>query len=272
MNYIHKFDIYNSINFDTPNEIILESLGIPNFLKEMTNDIFNEIDSLPYNKTINILNNNISLNIDIYNKDEIYGISSPTVINIYSKENYNKIDLKRTLTHELLHVYEFHKRIGKTKKKLEYDILRNSNILGKRYKDDTFIQDFSYILYLSSKHEISARVAETYTILIDKKTNDYDVLKDELIKTSAYKCLIYIKNFNYYNYNINYDNLIEFLNSLNRNFKSIDFKIFNEVHNINECNKVLDKWQILFNKRYDKFNKKLNRIIYEVINDYNSLM
>jgi hypothetical protein len=60
-----------------------------------------------------------------------------------------KVDLKRVITHELLHIYEIFNRIIKgSKKDLQWALSKNLMNIRDKYKSK-FIQDFIYLIYLS---------------------------------------------------------------------------------------------------------------------------
>jgi hypothetical protein len=262
---------YISFDYNTPPEMIIESLGISKIVKIESNRIFNDIDKIPFTKEYKILDNKVLIDINYHKSDTIYGLSYPNMISIKVPFGYNDLELQKVLTHELNHIYEMIKRIeNNVMSGLEYKLTKNNMILRNRY-NDSFIQELIYMMYIGSKHEMGSRVTETYPILMNLKTNNSDDLYNELIKTSAWKYSEDLNNFNPDNYDINYDNLIDYLNDINKNFKDIDFKIFKTPSNEKDCNIILNKWVKLFKKKHEIFKRKLIRMISEVIKDYNDI-
>ncbi len=275
--------IKNFKKYSTENPMMIpinEGRGIPNILKEIINDVYDKVlyqienpsslISLDYNyDKFNIKNLYISTNNE--KRKEIYAVSkfsifggeylkSPSIYIYLDVNNFNKLDLKRVILHELLHIYEIFNRIkNKTKKDIQWGL--NNSLLKLRDKyTNSDISDFIYMIYLSLDHEINARVAETYIILMDQNTDNRANLLKELKNTSAWKYKEYLSD-----YNIDVD-ISEFLNDLsNEMLKKYDnnFKIFKK----NDTK----YWIKLFKKKSKQFESKLLKIIYEVINDVNML-
>lgn len=274
----------------SPKNQLFESRGIPNILKEMSEIISSDIigNENKFQKIYDFEKNNfissISVEIKYHSDKEIYatsefGIYTPvgkrlkgSKISIWMDiQNYDKIDLKRVITHELLHIYEVYNRIiGGSKKDLQWQL---NNILIKirgKYKDP-FIRDLCYLIYLSMDQEINARVSETYSILIENKTINKDILIDKLKLTSAWKYSEYLTTFDYKIKTIDYRELIKFFTELNTlvrsKFKEINFNIYKIPNSEKECKEVLKGWIVLFRKKGKYFQHKLMKIIDEVIND-----
>jgi hypothetical protein len=277
-------DPFMIVNFDS----IFESKGIPNSIKLLSSDILKDIINKEYNfcknYDLNYNDFNVSFNLSIIDSErkDIYAISNfgifsmnklkgCSIIIYMDINNYDQIDLKRIITHEILHIYEVFNRIkNKSKKDLQWNLSKFlMNIRGK-YKS-SFINDFIYLIYLSLDHEINARVSETYTILMESRSKNKELLKSELEKTSAWKYSEYLINFDKNKYDIDYDEFLNFskeLNTLIRNkFKKLNNNIFIIPENHSECKKIITYWITIFRKKGKNFKSKLLKIIDEVITD-----
>lgn len=277
-------DPFRSPDFNS----IYESKGIPNLLKDLTSKVLNDIigNESGFNKNYDIDNTNfnVSFNVSISNikRNDIYAIST---FGIYSMNklkgagikismdisNYDEVDLKRVLTHELLHIYEIFNRINKgSKKDLQWVLSKNLMTIRDKYKSK-FIQDFIYLIYLSLDQEINARVSEVYSILIESRTTNKSILETELKKTSAWKYSQILKKFDENNYEIDYDEFLIFLAELNSlmndKFKDLNFNIYNIPESFKDCKKIISGWKVIFLKKSNYFQSKLLKIIDEVISD-----
>ncbi|NPV13289.1 MAG: hypothetical protein HPY57_16130 [Ignavibacteria bacterium] len=291
MKNIINYNKYHT-GFDEP--LIKEGKGIPHILKWIVDEIIENLNNF---KTFSIdidetdlklknltvkYNNSERINIYAYTKFGIFSpkyergnfenyLNSPTIEIFLDYDNYNLIDLKRVILHELLHIYEIYQRFNnKTTKDLEWFLNNELIKIRRKYMDDKFLNDFIFILYLSSNQEINARVAETYSILLEKRTTQKDILQDTLYKSNAWSQLEKIKKFNYKDYNIDYNRCIEFFTEISTivtpKLKQ-DFIIFNIPHNNKDITNILKKYKTLFNKKSKKFENKLIKIIEEVIFD-----
>jgi len=289
MNYITTYNKYTTINID--NDIfLLESKGIPNTLKYFLNNIIINLSG----KTEIFININESdfkikkLKIKLNNsKSNYYGFSKfgiftqndeliDTSINIYF--NFNNLNiklLKKTILHELLHIYEIYQRYkNKTSKKLQWDFINEIQKLRNEY-NDKFIKDFMFIIYLSSDQEINARIAETYSVLYDEKEIDTNKLKKVLLNSNVWELKNKIKEFNINNYHIDYDLLMDFFIKLNNIMNKLSvkqFKIFKLPKDKNDIDNLLKKYKSFFTKKSIYFEKKLIKIISEVSNDVKKIL
>jgi len=291
---------YNKYNTGNPYEdsFLNEGKGIPNTLKWIVDDIINNIDlKKSYNNDItesDFMLKNLTINYNNKERNDIYAYASfgiysteyeRGVFNEYLKnskieiylifDNYDILDLKRVILHELLHIYEIYQRCkNKSNKDLDWFVNNEIMKIRKKYADDNFLSNLMYIIYLSNKQEINARVAETYTILIDDRNNDKNYLLDKLKKTQSWQKMLEIKNFNYKNYKIDFNKCEVFFTELNNivNKKLIKhFKIYEIPKSEKDIITILNNYQILFNKRTKYFENKLTKIIDEVILDINRL-
>jgi hypothetical protein len=289
--YITSYENY--FTYDPLLEPINEGRGIPEDLKSVINEVYNSIiDFIENGKKINLFsfsyekfkikNLRINLNIDNSRKD-IYATSQfgkfngkeleNPIINLIT--NLDLSNLKVVITHELLHIYEIYNRIIKINKN-NYDIQwYNANILYKirnKYNDD-FIKYFIYLIYLSFNQEINARVAQTYTYLMELnklKTYSKDELFLELKKSNAWKYSEELLNFDFNNKKIDFNLLKKFLVEYNTEINKKIVKKFN-INKIPDTNKdcldILKSYKKLFKKKGYYFQHKLEIIVDEVILD-----
>lgn len=277
-------DPFRKVNFDS----IYESKGIPNLLKSLSIRISNDIigNEEKFTKSYNIEDSmfNVSFTVSIFDvkRRDIYANSNFGIfssnkmknsnINIYLDiSNYEKIDLKRVITHELLHIYEIFNRIkGKSKKDLQWGLSKILMSIRNKYSS-SFIKDFIYLIYLSLDHEIGARVSETYTILMELRTFDKSILENELKKTTGWKYSNDLLNFNDKLYQIDYNEFLEFLIELNTlmnsKYKNLNFNIYKIPNSTNDCKEIIKGWKSIFQKKGKDLQSKLLKIVEEVMAD-----
>jgi hypothetical protein len=266
---------------------LFESKGISTTIKSFTNIIYNNLQKNITEYSIDIDEDDFKVkNLKILLKDSkeltYYGsctfgdfkndilIGSEILIR-FNFDDWNISEIKRVITHELIHIYEIYKRVKKNSKVgLQWILIKKIQELRNDYNDDYFIHDLCLLIYYTSDQELNAIVAQVYPILYSLDSSDKDILYNKLLKTKSYEILFNMKNFNYKNYKIDYDRLLEFFIDLNTTMKNVsdkDFILFKIPTNINECDKILKKYQKLFIKKSLYLEKKLNKIIDEVIND-----
>lgn len=287
---------YSEYSTENPFMSINEKYGVPNILKSLLEMIYLKVeDSLSKNEfsilidfessEINLKNLQIEL-VNI-NRNTIYGIckfgiytpilnkkngqlNNSSIKLEFDFNNFDNVDLKKTILHELLHIYEVYNRIiSKTNTDINWKLNKIIFEIRDRYKDDKFISDFLYVIYLSLDQEIGARVAETYTILMDKNTTNLDILKNTLKNNTSWKYMKVLGDFNQSNYNINYillDNCFKEINTqMNGKIDKLNISLFKDL----DSKTLLKKWINNFKIKSKKFERKLLRIIPEVINDTN---
>lgn len=289
----HITSYENYFTYDPLLDPINEGRGIPEDLKSIIDEVYNSImDFIQKNKAIQLFsfsyekfkikNLKIILNID-NNRTNIYATSQFGKFNGKELENpiislitnFNFSELKVIITHELLHIYEIYNRITKINKN-NYDIQwYNANILYKirnEYNDE-FLNYFIYLLYLSFNQEINARVAQTYTYLMELnklKTYSKEELILELKKSNVWKYSEELLKFKFNNKNINLNLLKKFFIEYNSEINKKIIKNFN-INKIPETNKdcldILKSYKILFKKKGYYFQNKLEIIVDEVILD-----
>lgn len=289
-------ELYDYSKYSTENpyedRIIFEGKGIPNILKFFSNKINNSID-LSKNKLLFNLDETDfklkDLKLEIINQDraDIYAYSRFGSINNDILENaeivisfnfnhYSKDELKRVILHELLHVYEIYHRIkNKVGKKIQWDLNNELMKIRNNYLNDNFISDFIYLIYASLDQEIGARVAETYSILIEERSKDKSYLLTIIKKTKAWNMMLYLKSFKKDNYVIDYNNCFNFFNELNTimSNKGIikKFNIFKIPKDKKDINLIINSYIKLFKDKSIKYEGKLLKIIDEVIADMNKM-
>lgn len=288
-----SYNEYLKYNTDNPYEdsYLYEGRGIPTFLKNEIDNIFNIIknDLSKQSYFFNLDYENIKLkNLNIFlikeNRTDVYGSSTFGELESYFLVNakiiirynsFNEKEIKRVLLHELIHIYEIYKRIiNKTDKKLQWQSINYLQKIRNKYSEDIFLSNFILMLYISSDHELNAIVGQLYSILIELRTTDNELLNKELKTTKTYKRFLDLQNFNFKNFNINYDKCIEFFKEYHTYLKTIsdkNFKLFKTPNNKEDIIILLDRYQKLFNKKSIYLENKISKLINEVINDVNIL-
>lgn len=265
---------------------LFEGRGIPNIIKEYTDiisdDIKNENDDYYFNSyNIRIQNNEIKLRF-FFTKNtlvqNLYATSEyqPFTIKINHRGYYDDSELKKVITHELLHIFEISNRIeNNSKKDLQWGVSNILQNIRNEFLDDEFLRDFIYQIYLSFDHEINARVSEVYPILMELKTTDKEILFNKLKNTPTYNYCKDLLNFDYNTYDINYDKLFKFFEKFNgsviEKYPNINFNLYKIPNSKKDINLLLKEWSRLFKKKGEYFHKKLSIIIEEVINDVNMI-
>jgi len=286
---------YNKYHTGNNEPLIMEGKGIPHTLKWIVDEIINNLNGFKtYSidiKESDLKLENLTIEYNNFQRNDIYaytrfGIFAPihqgdgkfenylktSTIKVYLNfNNYDLVDLKRVILHELLHIYEIYQRSNnEITKDLEWFLNNEVIKIRKKYSNDEFLNDFIFILYLSFNQEINARVAETYSILIEERNTDKEKLSAILKETNSWKQLEKLKKFNYKNYDINYNRCIEFFKEINNivtpKLKQ-DFIIFRIPQDNKDIIDILKKYQELFKKKSNKFENKLIKIIDEVIFD-----
>ncbi|MCK9416336.1 hypothetical protein M0Q97_06730 [Candidatus Dojkabacteria bacterium] len=267
---------------------LFESKGISKTIKVFTNIIYNKLQKNITEYIIDIDENDLKLKnlkiiLENVNNFNYYGSSgygdlkndflvNSDILLRFNFDNWNETEIKRIITHELLHIYEIYKRLMSNPKfvGLQWLLINKIQQIKDKYKNDDFIHDLCLMIYYTSNQELNAIVAQVYPILYNIDSDNKNTLYQELLKTKSYNILTIFKNFNYKNYKINYNLLIDFFGELNTEIEkklNQDFIIFNVPKTKNDCIIILKKYQILFHKKSNYLEKKLNKIIDEVIID-----
>ncbi len=170
-----------------------------------------------------------------------------------------------------MHIYEIYKRlVSNSEVGLQWYLIKKIQEIRNDYDDDDFIHDLCLLIYYTSDQELNSIVAQVYPILYDIDSGDKDLLFNELRKTESYNILQIMKNFNYHNYDIDYDRLFKFFIDLNSTIGDItnkEFILFKIPKEVKDCDIILKKYQKLFYKKYVYLEKKLNKIVDEIIKD-----
>lgn len=279
-----KYILYNT-KWDW-NESINEKKGIPDTIKSYVNIIYNNIKFPETEYFININESDLrlkNLKIELENKKInnyysyfIYDGINKDLINplIHIEFNFdnslNSIELKRIITHELLHLYETYQRCKDGNiNGLQWDLLNKIQQLRKKYSDK-LISDLCLMIYFSADHELNAIVAQMYPILMSYNSNDKNVLLIELGKNKSWLIYRQLMEFNIEDYSINYDLCIKFFTELNSIMKKIslkNFKIFQIPKSNDDINNLLNKFIRLFRHKGKYLKSKLIKIVDEVIKD-----
>ncbi len=268
---------------------ITESKGIPDTIKIFTEIIFNRIDLNETEYFIDINKHDLKIKnlkikiedikIDTYKVYSLFGnfidkqLVNPLIYIGFDFDKYNYKELKRIITHELLHIYEVYQRCkNDTGNGLQWVLLEKIQELRNKYEDDKFLSDLCIVIYYSSDQELNAVVAQTYTILMSCNSTDKKILSDEMNKSKSWNICNQLMLFDKKDYTINYDRCIEFFKELNKVMKVVSNKKYN-IFDIPESKKDVDKiiknYIYLFRKKGKYLKSKLIKVVGEVIKDIN---
>lgn len=294
MDYVNNYNEYiSSSNNDLIKKIskINERFGTPNILKNLFKDLWVGINNMINNnisekffklneeyinidKKIYKFEKNLKISISYKNRSDIYSKSSHNSIYLeFDKNSYNENELRKIIFHELLHIYEIFFRMKENKSSKNWSINIILNNIRDKYESDNFLSIFIYFIYLSFDHEINARICETYMVLMDLFSNDENYLLNELENTSAWKYKNMLNNFELKG--VNYNNIFlflkEFNSEINKKIPKIINKLFRIPKDIKESEKILKEWKILFKNKSIYFEKKLIKVVDDVIFDINMI-
>lgn len=120
------------------------------------------------------------------------------IIPIQGLDIRNEVDLKSSLSHELLHIYQKFKQLegGKPShygKETSLNTLANLPLLTEI--DIPEWKEFLHLVYLHLSFETNARVVELYYELKQKGVNNKESFLSELKKSSVWEQLIMLKSF-----------------------------------------------------------------------------
>jgi predicted SprT family Zn-dependent metalloprotease len=268
-------------------ETINESKGIPNDIKILTNIIFNKINPNETEYIIDKINNIdlrfINLKIEVFNKKNIsYGYSlvdkyenkqliNPIIHIEFDFDNNDKKELKRIITHELLHIYEIYQRFKNNKNdSLQWILIDNIFRLRKKYEDDKFLSDLCLMIYYSSDQELNAVVAQTYSILMSCNSINKNILSEEMNSSKSWNIYKQLILFDIIDYVINYNRCLEFFKELNEVMKDESnnkYNIFEIPDTEKDVNKIIKNYIYLFRKKAKYLKSKLIKVVDEVIKD-----
>ena len=270
-------------------EPINESKGIPYVIKLFSKIISDKINlnETEYFIDINEYDfklKNLKIKLDNQKIDTYYSYSDfgeflnnqlidPLIYISFDFDKYNDKELKRIITHELLHIYEMYQRyINDTGDGLQWILIKKIQNIRKKYENDKFLSDLCLMVYYSSDQELNAVVAQTYTILMSCNSTDKKILSEEMNKSKSWNIYKQLMLFDKKDYTINYDRCIEFFKELNEMMKDVSDKkhnIFEIPENEKDVNKIIKYYIKLFRKKGEYLKSKLIKVIDEVIKDIN---
>jgi hypothetical protein len=284
MNHLQHFEDFISGDYAFDG-FLIEGKGIPNTVKNVANRIVNgktmfTIDyiDLKVNDFIVDLNfsntkyNQANIRINNMNGNIIDKATLKLDIKI---DDLGSSEIKRLLTHEVLHLYEIYQRTQKNNYKvgLEWhvsDILQR--IKSKYAIKSQAIYDFTMVLYLAFEHEINARVAETYSVLIETRNDDKKYLYEILRRSNAWNCAEKIENYKPVLLPTDYPIFKDLFNELNSNINNTkDFIVYKTVVTDSDVDDILKQYTKYFDKKARNFKRKMIKVITEVIDDINRI-
>jgi len=275
-----------------------ESRGTPSIIKEIFNEIKNDLDDILKSNISNSISIDIDKNLFINNKQvelksnlKILFNFNPTYKQYNGSINFltcikndfkdciisllipNFPDNKRvykSLIHELTHLYELYQI-----KDIFYSTSWQKSIFLSdfdRTEIKPYIEYFRDIFYISLPHEVRANISSIEIFLISLFTKDPDILEIELKKTTEWNRYESIRNFNPDELSSNLindyksNNVIRMLNIFN-NINNINFILKNE----SDILRYFKGWKKYLNKvsekMYSKIKKKITEISNKEIND-----
>jgi hypothetical protein len=128
------------------------------------------------------------------------------------------------------------------------------------------------VLYLAFEHEINARVAETYSVLIETRNDDKKYLYEILRRSNAWNCAEKIENYKPVLLPTDYPIFKDLFNELNSNINNTkDFIVYKTVVTDSDVDDILKQYTKYFDKKARNFKRKMIKVITEVIDDINRI-
>ena len=285
MKYIQHFEDFISGDYAFDG-FLIEGKGIPHTVKNVVNRIVNGKTMFAINY-IDLKVNNFIVVLDFKNTvnkpqaniriNETDGsiIEKATLTLTMKIADLNSAEIKRLLTHEVLHLYEIYQRMQQNNYNvgLEWsvsDILQR--IKSKHATKSQAIYDFTMVLYLAFDFEINARVAETYSVLIETRDDDKKYLYELLKKSNAWNCAEMIENYKPVLTASDYPIFKDFFNELNSNINNTkDFIVYKTVVTDSDVDDILKQYTKYFDKKARNFKRKMIKVITEVVADVNRI-
>jgi hypothetical protein len=271
---------------------INESRGTPSIIKEVFNEIKNDLDnilksnisnsifididksSLINNKQVS-LKSNLKILLEFTNITQYNGninfltcIKSDfkdCIISLSIPKDPDKKRVYKSLLHELTHLYEIYQV-----KDIFYSTSWQKSISLSQF-DRTeikpYIEYFRDIFYISLPHEIRATISSVEIFLISLFTKDIDILRNELKKTTEWNRYESIRDFDpeQLSYNLindyNSNNVIRMLNIFNK-INNIDFILKKE----SDILRYFKGWKKYLNRVSEKMYSKIEKKIIEISN------
>jgi len=239
---------------------------------------------------------NILLNIDIYLPIKYLDIEEKNLntLNIFLHKYGISTYIKSMLNHEMTHVLDFTERFKKGKNSEELILNYLINILKKNKMNDLspLWEYFLNLIYLQLSFEANARVSQLNSIIGDKKYNNQEDFWSAVEKTSVWKEMSDLSNFDAkifydnFTYDANDDDINQlfeyegtekdkvfkyFINLFNDIIDDVNEFFKNEYNSNKELKKLpkqqldnplvfLEYWEKRFHKVFDKFKKKVSRL------------
>ncbi len=286
MKYIKHFEDFISGDYAFDG-FLIEGKGIPNTVKNIVNRIVNHISDNKTKITINEYDlkvNTLDIVFDFIKEnkktyasvivDKISNniIDKATLKLVIKITDIGTSELKRLITHEVLHLFEIYQRLQKETSEKNGLEMQVSQWLKKLQPihgvKSQAIYDFTMVLYLAFEHEINARVAETYSVLIETRNDDKKYLYEILRRSNAWNCAEKIENYKPVLLPTDYPIFKDFFNELNSNINNTkDFIVYKTVVTDSDVDDILKQYTKYFDKKARNFKRKMIKVITEVIDD-----
>jgi len=264
-----------SILFDN---LILERLGVNDTVIKYTSQIISEIKNnfgkseitmdLVSSNDLKLRNFIIKIKY-IENKDYAnIKLSDKLIDNNFLDDvilylEFSNIDniLESNVNHELNHALEFYKRLKNNVKLNKSWYLQEKLNEHKKFAINNDIwKDFTYLIYLTLKHETNSHVSEIYSDLKNSENIDIDILKSKNYKD----CLFYL---NYFKIDVFYKRFIkkytdEDFIKLTENFcENFNFK---KPNNLEQSITVIDDVIKKLNKKIRNYKNKMEKVVFRI--------
>lgn len=290
MKYIQHFEDFISGDYAFDG-FLIEGKGIPHTVKNIVNRIVNHISNNKTKITINEYDlkvNELNIVFDFIREnkktyasiivDEIINniIDKATLKLVIKISDLGSSELKRLITHEVLHLFEIYQRLQKETSEKNGLEMQVSQWLKKLQPvhgvKSQAIYDFTMVLYLAFDYEINARIAETYSVLIETRDDDRKYLYELLKKSNAWNCAEMIENYKPVLLHTDYPIFKDFFNELNSNINNTkDFIVYKTVVTDSDVDDILKQYTKYFDKKARNFKRKMIKVITEVVADVNRI-
>lgn len=267
---------------------LLENYGVPNFVKKLSSMIISDLFKnkfTSYKLQIDIKEIENIKNIDIIvshirqdfsssfrcdASDPFNTMKMEFDVSFGIEENYEY--LYELILHELTHLYEFYRIYINGKKLPIYNSIKKGLINTIQQDNIDPFNYFRYIIYLTLDNELNARVSQTYIYLKRLKLNDEKLIIGALEKSSVWKKMNLISQFNYRKYSqniidsigINFTCLL--INEFNKELanNSLKFSFLKIANNEKDVYDYFKCWNIRFRYKIKKHKSKLLKLAKEI--------
>jgi len=252
--------------------MLTEGRGISELNKDETENIFNRFKSNSFSTFEHqILNRIVELCFKEGNYDsKFYKRFGKYYFLFTCPKNYDNVKLKSIITHELNHFIEVSKIEDKKFRSPNYNKIKKSLIEFKPQNKQ--LEFFKHLIYKTLDNEINANVSQTYTYLRSFNTSDERLLKDKLEEYDIRKEYKDLLDFNISKFKSdlisNNINFTEFNKVLLKNGVGDFLDFINKEISID---KYIDSWFKIILSNINKFLKKQENIVKEVIEDLDNL-